>query len=172
MAQVWARTQRHPHAHITTHTRTHPRTTRRTHLRTRSARAVAEVRALGVWQRTVVCVHGLTRNSHDFDALAARLTHGPARCRMLCLDLIGRGRSDPLAPGSTGTYGYPLYVDHVLQWLVHTRSQTHARTDECPYTRADTHRQAHAQGTDARTHTHARLLLSLAYEYIRVPLCA
>ncbi|WP_170386298.1 alpha/beta fold hydrolase [Ruegeria atlantica] len=37
------------------------------------------------------CVHGLTRNAHDYDPLAARLavTH-----RVICPDLPGRGQSD------------------------------------------------------------------------------
>lgn len=42
---------------------------------------------------TVFCVHGLTRNSHDFDPLARALS--PTR-RVVCPDLIGRGRSDYL----------------------------------------------------------------------------
>jgi pimeloyl-ACP methyl ester carboxylesterase len=43
---------------------------------------------------TVLCVHGLSRNSHDFDPLARALavTH-----RAVCPDLVGRGRSDWLA---------------------------------------------------------------------------
>ena len=43
--------------------------------------------------RTVVCVHGLTRNAHDFDALAAALA---ARgCRVSAVDIAGRGRQRP-----------------------------------------------------------------------------
>lgn len=41
-------------------------------------------------QRTVVCVHGLTRNGRDFDALAAALAPD---FRVACPDLPGRGRS-------------------------------------------------------------------------------
>lgn len=40
--------------------------------------------------RTVVCVHGLTRNGHDFDMLCERLQ---ADFRLVCPDLPGRGRS-------------------------------------------------------------------------------
>lgn len=40
---------------------------------------------------TVICAHGLTRNGRDFDALAARLSQ---RWRVVCPDMIGRGRSD------------------------------------------------------------------------------
>ena len=39
----------------------------------------------------VFCVHGLTRNSHDFDPLARALA--PSR-RVVCPDLAGRGQSD------------------------------------------------------------------------------
>lgn len=48
--------------------------------------------------RTVICVHGLTRRGRDFDALAEALQD---RCRVVCVDLPGRGQSDwlPLAAG-------------------------------------------------------------------------
>jgi len=39
----------------------------------------------------VLCVHGLTRNSRDFDSLAQRLQH---RYRVICPDVVGRGLSD------------------------------------------------------------------------------
>lgn len=41
-------------------------------------------------QETVLCVHGLTRNSHDFDVLASRLAGDR---RVVCPDLVGRGAS-------------------------------------------------------------------------------
>jgi len=53
-----------------------------------------------------VCVHGLTRNGRDFDPLAAALA-GAGR-RVLCPDVLGRGRSDRLADPSG--YGYPGYM--------------------------------------------------------------
>jgi pimeloyl-ACP methyl ester carboxylesterase len=46
---------------------------------------------------TIFCVHGLTRNSHDFDALARALV---PRYRVVCPDLVGRGRSDWLVQPS------------------------------------------------------------------------
>lgn len=46
---------------------------------------------------TVVCVHGLTRNGRDFDALAWRLS---SRYRVVCPDMVGRGRSERLADPS------------------------------------------------------------------------
>lgn len=53
----------------------------------------------------VVCVHGLTRNSRDFDALATRLSD---RCRVVCMDVAGRGTSDWLE--HKGDYGFPMYL--------------------------------------------------------------
>ena len=41
--------------------------------------------------RTVVCVHGLTRQGRDFDVLARALVR--QGCRVVCPDLVGRGRS-------------------------------------------------------------------------------
>ncbi len=43
-------------------------------------------------ERVVVCVHGLTRNSRDFDRLAEDLAGSGAR--VVCPDIVGRGRSD------------------------------------------------------------------------------
>ncbi|HYF57679.1 MAG TPA: alpha/beta hydrolase [Burkholderiaceae bacterium] len=53
----------------------------------------------------VVCVHGLTRSGRDFDALAARLA---SRHRVVCPDMIGRGRSDRVADPML--YAPPQYV--------------------------------------------------------------
>lgn len=57
-------------------------------------------------RRTVVCVHGLTRNSRDFDFLAQRLVERGAR--VIAPDLPGRGRSE-FVPHAED-YGTPLYV--------------------------------------------------------------
>ena len=56
--------------------------------------------------RTAVCVHGLTRNGRDFDRLAVSLAE--AGWRVVCPDVVGRGRSDWLAD-PTG-YGMPQYM--------------------------------------------------------------
>ncbi|HXP32258.1 MAG TPA: alpha/beta hydrolase [Stellaceae bacterium] len=58
--------------------------------------------------RTVVCVHGLTRNGRDFDFLAERLAE---RCRIVCPDMPGRGRSEWLRHPED--YGLPLYLGDV-----------------------------------------------------------
>jgi pimeloyl-ACP methyl ester carboxylesterase len=65
--------------------------------------------------RTVVCVHGLTRNGRDFDALAERLGDG---YHVVCPDIVGRGRSDWLPGGAD--YGYPQYLSDMatlIAWL-------------------------------------------------------
>ena len=54
---------------------------------------------------TVVCVHGLTRNGRDFDALANSLSK---RYRVICPDMAGRGQSERLA--NSALYGVPQYV--------------------------------------------------------------
>jgi pimeloyl-ACP methyl ester carboxylesterase len=66
------------------------------------------------WQRhtdgnTLICVHGLTRNSHDFDTLAENLlTSVPSIGRVVCPDVVGRGASDWLT--DPAQYGYPQYL--------------------------------------------------------------
>jgi pimeloyl-ACP methyl ester carboxylesterase len=49
----------------------------------------------------VVCVHGLARNSRDFDFLAASLI---SHCRVVCMDVAGRGDSDWLENNSYYTF--------------------------------------------------------------------
>lgn len=60
----------------------------------------------------VVCVHGFTRNSHDFDVLAARLAD---RCRVVCVDMVGRGESDWL--DNKDDYDYSLYLSDAAALL-------------------------------------------------------
>jgi pimeloyl-ACP methyl ester carboxylesterase len=48
--------------------------------------------------RVLVCVHGVTRVADDFDALAASLS---GRYRVVCPDVVGRGRSQRLRDPST-----------------------------------------------------------------------
>jgi pimeloyl-ACP methyl ester carboxylesterase len=62
--------------------------------------------------RTVVCVHGLTRNARDFDALARSLSD---KARVLCVDVAGRGRSDWLA--DPAEYRVDVYARHLLRLL-------------------------------------------------------
>jgi pimeloyl-ACP methyl ester carboxylesterase len=60
----------------------------------------------------VVCVHGLTRNSRDFDVLAAALSD---KCRVVCMDVAGRGASEWLK--HKGDYSFPLYLSDAAALL-------------------------------------------------------
>jgi pimeloyl-ACP methyl ester carboxylesterase len=63
----------------------------------------------------VVCVHGLTRNGHDFDALAATLAQS---FRVICVDLPGRGHSDWLDdPMLYQAQNYVTALAHLLAWI-------------------------------------------------------
>jgi pimeloyl-ACP methyl ester carboxylesterase len=66
--------------------------------------------------RVVVCVHGLTRNGRDFDALAAALAE---RFRVLCPDMPGRGESEWLA--DPADYAFPTYLTALTAMLAHAR---------------------------------------------------
>jgi pimeloyl-ACP methyl ester carboxylesterase len=55
--------------------------------------------------RVLVCVHGLTRCGRDYDFLAQSLA---AEYRVVCPDVVGRGRSDWLA--DPALYGIPQYA--------------------------------------------------------------
>ncbi len=61
----------------------------------------------------VICVHGLTRCGHDFDALAAALAARGRR--VLAVDLPGRGESDWLPDGML--YQPPTYVQALSHLL-------------------------------------------------------
>ncbi|MEH6650206.1 MAG: alpha/beta hydrolase [Motiliproteus sp.] len=56
-------------------------------------------------QRVLICVHGLARNSRDFDDLALALSRN---YRVVCPDVVGRGSSDWLPAGSP--YVIPQYL--------------------------------------------------------------
>ena len=56
--------------------------------------------------RIVICVHGLTRNARDFDALAQALIPD---FRVVCMDVVGRGESDWLP--DKRHYSYQQYLN-------------------------------------------------------------
>ena len=64
-------------------------------------------------ERTVVCVHGLTRNGRDFDFLAADLAGSD--CRVACPDLPGRGHSHWL--GEPTDYALPVYMSDMTAMI-------------------------------------------------------
>ena len=55
--------------------------------------------------RVLICVHGLSRNSRDFDVLAEALQ---GRYRVICPDIVGRGQSQWMSHPSD--YSYPQYL--------------------------------------------------------------
>ncbi|MCE4535893.1 alpha/beta hydrolase [Pelomonas sp. P7] len=60
----------------------------------------------------LVCAHGLSRQGRDFDALARALQH---RYRVICPDVVGRGRSDWLR--QPAGYQIPAYVADMVTLL-------------------------------------------------------
>jgi pimeloyl-ACP methyl ester carboxylesterase len=64
--------------------------------------------------RIAICVHGLTRNGRDFDDVARALEKD---YRVVCPDVIGRGKSDWL--DYKADYGYPLYVAQMGALISH-----------------------------------------------------
>jgi pimeloyl-ACP methyl ester carboxylesterase len=62
--------------------------------------------------KTLICVHGLTRNGRDFDHLAGVLADD---MQVLCPDVVGRGLSDPLI--DPNAYALPTYVQHMMQFI-------------------------------------------------------
>lgn len=65
-------------------------------------------------EHVVICAHGLTRNCRDFDFLAAVLERD---FRVICVDMVGRGRSDWLedAEAYNSAATYISDMEHVLE---------------------------------------------------------
>lgn len=59
--------------------------------------------------KTVICVHGLSRNGRDFDWVAQALSI--AGYRVICPDMAGRNRSKKF--DNPGYYNYPQYVSDI-----------------------------------------------------------
>ncbi|NEX61873.1 alpha/beta fold hydrolase [Noviherbaspirillum galbum] len=69
--------------------------------------------------RVLVCLHGVTRVSDDFDTLAMALA---GRYRVLCPDVVGRGRSDWLRDPQH--YQIPQYVSDMVTLLARADAET------------------------------------------------
>ena len=69
--------------------------------------------------KVLVCVHGLTRVSNDFDALARSLCD---TYRVVCPDVVGRGRSDWLK--NPNFYTVPQYVADMVTLLARLNAET------------------------------------------------
>jgi len=63
-------------------------------------------------RRTLLCVHGLTRNGRDFDVLAQAIC---GEYRVLCPDMPGRGDSEWLKEPQG--YNYPAYAADIFYML-------------------------------------------------------
>src|SRR3954469_16344044 len=75
----------------------------------------------------VVCVHGLSRQGRDFDTLAqGLLARSKEPLRIVCPDVVGRGRSEWLADPMG--YGIPVYAGDMLQMLGQLHAQAAIRT--------------------------------------------
>ena len=66
----------------------------------------------------VVCVHGVTRNSGDFDDLAAALSD---RYRVVSVDVVGRGRSSWFS--NPNLYQIPQYVSDIVTLIARLNVQ-------------------------------------------------
>jgi pimeloyl-ACP methyl ester carboxylesterase len=67
-------------------------------------------------EHLVLCVHGLSRQGRDFDALAqALVARAAGNLRVVCPDVVGRGRSDWLR--NPADYQIPLYAADMLALL-------------------------------------------------------
>ncbi|MFT6790933.1 MAG: pimeloyl-ACP methyl ester carboxylesterase, partial [Cellvibrionaceae bacterium] len=62
----------------------------------------------------IVCVHGVTRISYDFDILAKQLSK---KYRVICPDIVGRGSSDWL--GNKDNYNFIQYCSDLNALFAH-----------------------------------------------------
>ena len=69
--------------------------------------------------RVLVCAHGLSRQGRDFDTLARALCDS---YRVVCPDVVGRGRSDRLADPMG--YQLPAYVADMVTLLARLDAET------------------------------------------------
>ena len=69
--------------------------------------------------RVLICVHALTRNGRDFDALGAALC---GDYRVVCPDVVGRGASDWLS--DKNQYGYPQYLADMSALVAHLGAES------------------------------------------------
>lgn len=69
--------------------------------------------------KVIVCVHGVSRNAHDFDYLARELA---PQHRVICPDVVGRGESDWL--NKPELYTYPQYLTDATALIARTGAET------------------------------------------------
>lgn len=66
--------------------------------------------------KVLLCVHGVTRQGRDFDVLARAMAD---EYRVVCPDMVGRGKSDWLPDGAQALYGVPQCVTDCTVLLSH-----------------------------------------------------
>jgi pimeloyl-ACP methyl ester carboxylesterase len=72
---------------------------------------------------TIICVHGLSRQGRDFDVLASALCDAaPGKVRIICPDVVGRGKSDWLKDPMG--YQIPQYAGDVLALIAQLQPKT------------------------------------------------
>ncbi|MBY0573734.1 MAG: alpha/beta hydrolase [Undibacterium sp.] len=69
--------------------------------------------------KVLICVHGITRVSDDFDGVAQALMQ---EYRVICPDVVGRGQSDWLA--NPQLYQIPQYVSDMVTLLARVNAET------------------------------------------------
>lgn len=69
--------------------------------------------------RVLVCAHGLSRNGRDFDYLAENLADA---YRVVCPDIVGRGRSDRLR--DPADYTYQVYCTDLAALMAQLGAET------------------------------------------------
>lgn len=78
-------------------------------------------------EHLVVCVHGLARQGRDFDTLARALVARSNRpIRIVCPDIVGRGRSDWLKDPMA--YQFPTYAADMLVLLAQLHQHSPVQT--------------------------------------------
>lgn len=73
--------------------------------------------------KVLMCVHGLTRVSDDFDVIAQALQE---EYRVVCPDVVGRGQSDHLA--NPAYYQIPQYVSDIVTLIACVSANNEATT--------------------------------------------
>ncbi|MEO5374792.1 MAG: alpha/beta hydrolase [Alphaproteobacteria bacterium] len=68
--------------------------------------------------RVAICAHGLARTGRDFDTIAAALSD---QWRVLCPDVVGRGRSDWIKDPSL--YGFPQYLTDMVALIARSGAE-------------------------------------------------
>ena len=65
-------------------------------------------------ENVLICVHGISSNGRDFDEVVTALQQD---YRVICPDVVGRGKSDWLADSKD--YGFPVYVSDIATLIQH-----------------------------------------------------